>query len=148
MKKGIIIVVAIILALSIGIFLLINAIAPETYSSARDECESFLEDNRGDIEQIASDLLNKQMDIYGHYKERYYSYVPREDYVIFDIDAQGMLGGQYWSLIYTRNGVLYGETEEYLYQETDGNNIVRGERLDEHWWYLWRDYDGTEESFR
>ncbi len=148
MKKGIIATVTIILTVLICIFLLFNALAPETYSSAKDECESFLENNREDLEEIAVDLLIKQMDISGHYKERYYSYNLREDYVEFNIDAQGMLGGQYWSLIYTRNGVLFGETEEYLYEQTDGNNIIRGEKLDEHWWYLWKDYDGTEESFQ
>lgn len=148
MTKSIIAIITTILALLVCIFGLFNFFAPETYSSAKDDCESFLENNRGDMEEIANCLLDKKMDIDGYYKERYYSYVLREDYVAFNIDSQGMLGGQYWSLIYTRNGVLYGETEEYLYQETDGNNIVRGERLDEHWWYLWRDYDGTEESFR
>ena len=70
-----------------------------------------------------------------------------EGFVSFDIDAQGFLGGQYRELVYTKDGTFYYETDSYLYEETNGNNIVRAERINEHWWYLWNDYDGTEGSY-
>ena len=84
----------------------------------------------------------------GHFKNYYYSCHSEDGSVSFDIDAQGFLGGQYWNLVYTKDGTFYGETESYLYEETNGNNIVRAEKINEHWWYLWTDYDGTERSYQ
>ena len=49
---------------------------------------------------------------------------------------------------YCIDGTFYCETESYLYKETNGNNIVKAERINEHWWYLWTDYDGTERSYQ
>lgn len=59
-----------------------------------------------------------------------------------------MLGGQYWELVYTKDGTLWGETDVYFNEEENGNNIVKAERLNGNWWYFWTDYDGTERSFQ
>ena len=98
------------------------------------------------MEQIAVDSLKTNNS--GDFRDYFYSCYQEEGFVKFDIDAQGFLGGQYWELVYTEDGTLYGESESYLYEETNGNNIVRAEKINEHWWYLWTDYDGTERSYQ
>ena len=72
----------------------------------------------------------------------------KEGTVEFNIDAQGMLGGQYWSPVYTVNGSLYGETEKFFNKDKKRNDIVGAEKLQGNWWYLWRDYDGTDKSYQ
>ena len=149
-KKNIVITVCILIgfALVIGFCFSIYANRPKTFSEAKALCEKFLEKNRADMEAIATDALNSQTDISGHYKKHYYSYNSDERLVTFDIGAQGMLGGQYWNLAYSEDGTLYGETEEYIYKETNGNNIVRAKRINKNWWYIWTDYDGTKKSYQ
>ena len=135
-----IVVVAILI---IGVSWLLNVIIPKIYSSAKKQCQRVLKKHQAQMEEVAVDALESGKDISGEYLDYYYSCDSDEEYVEFDIDAQGMLGGQYWGLVYTEDGTLWGETEEYLYEEALGNNIMRAERIDEHWWFLWTDYDGT-----
>ena len=98
------------------------------------------------MEQIAVDsLLTNNSGDFGDY---FYSCYQEEGFVKFDIDSQGFLGGQYWELVYTQDGTFYGETESYTHEETNGNNIVRAEKINEHWWCLWTDYDGTGRSYQ
>jgi len=131
-----------------GLVFFTNAITPETYGSAKKECEKVLDKYQIEMRKIAIDSLKSGKNASGEYKEYYYSCYPDEGFVKFDIDAQGMLGGQYWELVYTQDGTFYDETESYLQKETNGNNIVRAEKINEHWWYLWTDYDGTERSYQ
>ena len=98
------------------------------------------------MEQIAVDSLKTNNS--GDFRDYFYSCYQEEGFVKFDIDAQGFLGGQYWELVYTQDGTFYGEADSYLHEETEGNNIVRGEKINEHWWYLWTDYDGTDRSYK
>ncbi len=132
----------------VGLWLSINSIIPKTYSSAKKECEKVLDKYQVQMEEIAVDSLKSGKSVSGDFKEYFYSCYIEEGFVSFDIDAQGFLGGQYWELVYTKDGTFYGETESYLYKETNGNNIVRAEKINEHWWYLWTDYDGTERSYQ
>ena len=100
------------------------------------------------MEEISNDLLKSRKNEHGNFNEWFYICYPEENFVKFELDGQSMLGGQYWDLVYTNDGTFYGETESYLYEETNGNNIVRAEKINEHWWYLWTDYDGTERSYQ
>ena len=150
-KKIVVISVSCIIVFAVivvGLYFLINSILPKTYSSAKKECEKVLDKYQIQMEEIAIDSLKSGKSVSGDFKEYYYSCYIEEGLVSFDIDAQGFLGGQYWELVYTQNGTLYGETESYLHKETNGNNIVRAEKINEHWWYLWIDYDGTERSYQ
>lgn len=124
-----------------------KSLQPKTYSTAKEVCEDYLADNRDRLEQIAQDLLDEGESGSGYYQNRYYSYNAKNSFVVFDVDGQGMLGGQYWQLVYSKNGKYYGKTDTYLFREEKGNNIVRAERLDDYWWYRWTDYDGTDRSF-
>ena len=150
-KKNVLISVICVLVfavITVGLYFLINSILPKTFSSAKSECVKVLEKYQTDMEQIAVDCLLSNENVSGHFNNFYYGCHIEEGFVAFDIDAQGFLGGQYWELVYTKDGIFYGETESYLYEETNGNNIVRAERINEHWWYLWTDYDGTERSYQ
>jgi len=148
-KKIIVISVSCIIVfavIAVGLYFLINSILPKTYSSAKKECEKVLDKYQVQMEEIAVDSLKTNNS--GDFRDYFYSCYQEEGFVKFDIDAQGFLGGQYWELVYTEDGTLYGEPESYLYEETNGNNIVRAEKINEHWWYLWTDYDGTERSYQ
>ena len=150
-KKIVVISVSCIIVfvvITVGLYFLINCILPKTYSSAKKECEKVLDKYQIQMEEIAVDSLKSGKSVSGDFKEYYYSCYIEEGLVSFDIDAQGFLGGQYWELVYTEDGTLCGEPESYLYEETYGNNIVRAEKINGHWWYLWMDYDGTDRSFR
>ncbi len=139
--------IAVFAIISIGLWFLIRSLLPKTYHSAKEQCEKVLDQYQGEMEKIAVDSLESANNASGKFKE--YSYICHkgDGLVVFSIDAQGMLGGQYWDLVYTEDGTFGGQTESYLEQDTMGNDIIRGEKLDEHWWYLWTDYDGTERSF-
>ena len=134
--------------ITVGLYFLINSILPKTFSSAKNECVNVLEKHQTEMEQIAVDSLESSKNVSGHFKEYYYSCHIEEGFISFDIDAQGFLGGQYWELVYTKDGTFYGEADSYLHEETEGNNIVRAEKINEHWWYLWTDYDGTDRSYK
>ncbi|MBP3300456.1 MAG: hypothetical protein J6M34_03010 [Clostridia bacterium] len=149
MKKRIVACVLITaVVLFLGIFLLCRALIPKTYETAKEECVRFLNDNRDEMEEIAVNLLAEERVAFGQFGERAYSYTPADNFVEFEVDGQGMLGGQYWSLIYTKDGSFHGNAETYLWEEPLGNNVYRAEKLTGNWWYLWSDYDGTERSFQ
>ena len=80
------------------------------------------------------------------YKKAYeIKYDEIEDAVNFEIGSQGMLGGQYWRLVYTEKGNYRGEIEKYTYYEKNGNNIAFAEKISENWYFYWIDYDGRED---
>ena len=148
--KKVLILVAVILAvvatLLVGFSLLLDAITPKTYTTAKTECENVLEEHRVQLEECALDALNKEKAFFDKCLDYDYIGYPDVGYVVFSIDAQGMLGGQYWELVYTQDGTYYNQTETYQREETSGNNVTKAERLDDHWWYVWTDYDGTDRS--
>lgn len=130
-----------------GLWFLLRTTAPKTYSTAKEECENFLNRYQAEMEQIATEALQSEQECSGEFRKHFYrSY--KDGYVSFDIDAQGMLGGQYWELVYTKDGKFGTETETFLHTEPNGNNIVRAEKINDHWWYHWTDYDGTKRSYQ
>ncbi len=143
-----IVCISVVIALVIGAISLNNALKPKTYSTAKNICGKILEKNEAQMTEIAVNALKQQDDVSGDYKEYSYHSDKQEQTVKFCIDGQGMLGGQSWDLVYSEKGTLYGENEEYIFKENaQGNNIIKAEKINEHWWYLWTDYDGTERSY-
>ncbi len=140
--------IAVLAIILIGTVIFLDLFIPKAYSVAKTESVEILEDNQLKFEECAVASLNGEKDVAGNRIEYTYSAYRDEGYVVFEIDSQGMLGGQYWDLVYTQDGTFYGESEAYLYKETGGNNIIKAERLNEHWWFRWIDYDGDERSFR
>ena len=76
--------------------------------------------------------------------------------ITFNMDAQGMLGGQYWGIYYTsddspawlfdaiefRSRLFEGPGEgSYYYQ--DGNNFYATARIEKHWYFYYMDFDGN-----
>ena len=147
-KRNAIVVTCIIvgLAVMIGVFSVFQGLKPKTYSAAKLQSARVLDAYQSQMEELAVNALKSEDNIPGKFRDFSYHCNRDEGYVQFDIDAQGMLGGQYWALIYSQDGNYYGETESYRYEETDGNNIVRAEKLNAHWWFHWIDYDGTDRS--
>lgn len=124
---------------------------PKDYSEAFKMCTRILSQNKEEMTSIALNTLNGELTASnyssGKYKDYSYTMTDKREFVQFDIGGQGMLGGQYWSLLYCPNGLYMGESKSYYYKETNGgNNILKAERIDEHWWFLWTDYDGTNTS--
>lgn len=143
-----IICVAVITFATVGLGFFIDSIIPKTYSSAKKECEKILNKYQVQMEEIAVNSLKSSRNVSGNFKEYFYSSYKKDGYVKFDISEQGMLGGQYWDLVYTADGTFNGETKSFLYKQTSGNDIIRAEKINEHWWYLWTDYDGTKRSYK
>ena len=82
-----------------------------------------------------------------------FSVVETSDIITFDYGAQGMLGGQYWGIIFSSDDIprfdtsistlTESETEGfYFWKEPDGNNICALERIAENWFFYYLDYDG------
>lgn len=148
-----IVFISVIAVLIGGFFILKAVLKPETYSSAKSDCVKVLNKNRAELDEFAEKLLAETpQSLAGEYPKTPYEsfndyncYVTNRHEAVFDIGAQGMLGGQYWSLVYTADGTYRGQSDAY-YEVWDGNNIIKAEHIDGNWWYLWEDYDATEYS--
>ena len=123
-----------------------TAFGEHTYQSAKDSSESFLKHNQEELKNIAQETLKNKRPSMNEYKKAYeIKYDEIEDAVNFEIGSQGMLGGQYWRLVYTEKGNYRGEIEKYIYYEKNGNNIAFAEKISENWYFYWIDYDGRED---
>ena len=123
-----------------------TAIREHTYQSAKDFSESFLKHNQEELENIAQETLKTKQTSMNEYKKAYeIKYDENEEAVDFEIGSQGMIGGQYWRLVYTEKGNYRGESEKYTYYEENGNNIAFAEKISENWYFYWIDYDGRED---
>lgn len=138
-KRIIGIVVAAALIVLIGVFV-VNSL-PRSYSGALKTCGRVLSRNEEEMTLLARNVLDSELTASNYSSGKYkdYSYTMPDDrkYVRFDIGAQGMLGGQYWSLVYCPDGEFCEESEAYFYREIGGgNNITKAERIDGHWWFF------------
>ena len=66
----------------------------------------------------------------------------KTEYIKLDLDSQGMLGGQYYGLIYTKESkeklIIYDEKEE----TKKGNNVFIRQKIKDNWYFYYEDYDG------
>ena len=149
-KKHVIWIVVLAAVIALGAWG-IHSGMPKTYSSAKKQCVRLLRWYKGDMER-AAEWTYTQTPTGSNYtsgkcRGMYYVRYLSDQTVRFDVGGQGMLGGQHWHLVYTPDGTLYGQDEVYEYRETDGgNNITKAEKIDENWWFLWVDFDGTKYS--
>ncbi|MBR7133317.1 MAG: hypothetical protein IKD04_07265 [Clostridia bacterium] len=148
-KKVIVFVFFSLIVIAIAGLVLSNSFTTfgeHTYQSAKDFSEAFLKHNQKELECIAQDILKDKQTSISEYKIAYeIKYDEHEEAVNFEIGSQGMLGGQYWRLVYTEKGNYRGKTEKYTYYEEDGNNIAFAEKINENWYFYWIDYDGRED---
>lgn len=140
--------------LSTLVLVLIRPFEPENYESAKKAVGRFLASNEEALEEIAIRHLESDPEAAAAYKAaKSIAYSDYENAVVFDIDAQGMLGGQYWYLFYTADGHYTGqaaqqyfpENKRYVYEQENGNNIMAVEHLHGNWFFAWMDYDGRED---
>jgi len=133
------------------------------FITAVENCDKFLSNNIDDLTQIANRVLStksveRDVKIKGVFRPiRYISYyngtnypeyydMAKEEYVSIDLDAQGMLGGQYWGLLYIPENSYHGEEDIYIWDEKkergEGNNIMIRGKLRDNWFFYYDDYDG------
>lgn len=120
------------------------------FDKAKKESTSFLNNNIKELQNISNELLETKDSkkyknkIYVHYKNS-----GEKEYIQFDINSQGMLGGQYWGIIYSPNDDLLDEKISYIYNEQEetgkGNNIFIKEKIQDNWYFYYDDYDGKVE---
>lgn len=116
------------------------------YEEIKADTVSFLEANQTSMEAAALKTIEEAVPAENLFEGiSYIRYDASNGYVVFAMDAQGMLGGQYWSLVYAPNGTYMGEAQTYLWHEAEGNNLQIAEKIHDNWFFLWEDYDGRED---
>lgn len=116
------------------------------FDKAKKDAINFLNNNITELQSISNEILESKNSkkyknkIYTNYKNS-----GEKEYIQFDIDSQGMLGGQYWGIIYSPNDDLLGEETRFIYNEQEetgkGNNIFIKEKIKDNWYFYYDDYD-------
>lgn len=124
---------------------------PNDYNHTRDECISIFQNNKESLSSIAEKAIEQKSDKdLSFSKVSSISYNDNYDglYVDFSVDAQGMLGGQYWGIIYSPSdefpnwaNKLYNKIG--FYKEESDNNRFFCERIESNWFFYYLDYDGN-----
>lgn len=126
------------------------------FNSAKEETTLYLKENKKELENIADELYKSKTTQNNPYKNvsyvSYHNYpknnnsLENTEYIIFDLDSQGMLGGQYYGLIYSKNKNIYNGNSLAIYDENketgNGNNIEIRKKIDNNWFFYYDDYDG------
>lgn len=158
-KKAWIIVLIEILLVLVVIFLIIlfsnlslkNKFNKFDYVSAKTNSIKYLNKNEEQLKELVDELYESKSSKEDPYKEiSYASYCHRNDldfedkkeYIIISLDTQGILGGQYYGLIYSEETVedliVYDE-----YKETgNGNNKFIRQKIRGNWYFYYDDFDG------
>ena len=122
------------------------------YNNAKEIAIKYLNQNEYELKRIVDELYESKSSMKMPYEGiRYAAYNCFNDfdfkleteYIQFDLDAQGTLGGQYYGLIYsevnTEDLIVYDE-----YKETrSGNNIFIRKKIKDHWYFYYNDFDGN-----
>ena len=117
------------------------------YENAKTTTIRYLNTNEKELKKIVDELYNNKSSVEkplkkiiyaSYYYDDYFNFKKEEEYVKLDIDAKGMLGGQYYGLIYSKNN-----NEELIKnKETRGNNIFIRQKIKDNWYFYYNDYDG------
>lgn len=150
MKKTVLIycaAVAVVLLCLIGI-LLLPLLGRMDFEESREMSLTFLEENRQALEAGCAELMEKQTGgLVAEHACSWQEDPEGHEYVSVDVDAQGMMGGQYWGLYYcpeetmTGDGYLPDWTALPMAVELDGSVFIR-ESLGQGWYFWYDDYDG------
>lgn len=156
MKKKIIITFTIqISIIFIGILLIALAINKSwkkefdrfDYDKAKKTTIKYLNKNEEQLKTIVDELSENKSSIEnpienikdaGYHNSSNFNFKNNEEYIKFNIDAQGMIGGQYYGLIYSKNN----EEELIKNQDLHGNNIFIRQKIKDNWYFYYDDYDG------
>ncbi len=149
-KKKIIVLSSVILFILISItilFLYKGSNSNGDYERAKKETLSFLDENIKQLEELSKESLSKKYSEMQTFKtkEYYFDENNGKEYIVININAQGMLGGQYWYLLYCEDDFLDGKNI-YIYDEYketgSGNNIFIVEKIKDNWYFYYQDWDG------
>lgn len=150
MKKGLfytILCIAIIICTTIITIILISKSTKFklNYTNSKKEAISILNRNKEKISDIAKTVYNTKESINNPIDNiTYVSYSDsnhiNKEYIQFDIDTRGMLGGQYYGLIYSNDDIIDGNIKKI--HEKNGNNTFIYEKIEDNWYFYYFDYDG------
>lgn len=150
MKKGLfytILCITIIICTTIITIILISKSTKFklNYTNSKKEAISILNRNKEKISDIAKTVYNTKESINNPIDNiTYVSYSDsnhiNKEYVQFDIDTRGMLGGQYYGLIYSNDDIIDGNIKKI--HEKNGNNTFIYEKIEDNWYFYYFDYDG------
>lgn len=121
------------------------------YNEAKEYTIKYLNKNKNQLEIVVNELNKSKLSLKYPIKDisyASYNYLTdfdfdnKTEYIIFDLNSQGILGGQYYGLIYTKNNkldlIIYDE-----YKETGtGNNIFIREKVKDNWYFYYDDFNG------
>lgn len=154
MKKGLIIyIISVTVILLLGIIMITIMTSESTfdYKTAKAKAEKYLNKNEKELTQLVNELYESKTSKKDSIKGiSYASYNNNDDldfknkteYIKIDLDSQGMLGRQYYGLIYTKkskeNLIIYDERKETV----KGNNIFIRQKIKDNWYFYYEDYDG------
>lgn len=153
-KKKIIIILFVIIVLisSIGFISYNNILKEYNYNDAKKQCIKLLNKNISEfvnLSEKAIDSNSTNINKYKKYNYKLYHDKNNKEYVKFNIDSQGMLGGQYWGIIYSPNDDYLDEENKKVYNESEerdnGNNVIIYEKIRENWYFFYEDYDGRKD---
>ena len=120
------------------------------YDKALKTTTKFLNENENELKTIVDKLYESKSLIQNPLKnienssyeyDKYFDYKNEIEYIKFDIDAQGITGGQSYGIIYSKDNnedlIIYDEIERKT-----GNNIFIRKRIKDNWYFYYDDYDG------
>lgn len=120
------------------------------YGKARRDSIQFLNANIKDLKVILDKDSIGNVKECSKYKKIEYCFSNSnyngKEYVDFEVNSQGFLGGQYWGIIYSKNDDIIGHNKIEIYDqymdEGTGNNILITEKIKKNWYFYFIDYDG------
>lgn len=136
-------------------FVLLTAcsIGRKDYGAAKADCIEFFQNNQESLTHTFEKAAVLRTGESVTYQNHTISSVVKgynKRYALLEYDAQGMLGGQYWGIYYSSDNSFcdeYGTTvfdeDRRYYKEADGNNFFATERITEHYFFFYQDYDGN-----
>ena len=151
-KKGIIYVLTCILIVILSLILAVCLINKKlknkefNYDSSMKKSISILHNNKTQLSELGKTVYDNKNSIKNPIDEVSFvsysssNYIDKE-YVQFDIGGQGMLGGQYYGIIYSKEDIIEGKKRKVYHEEHD-NNIFIYEKIENNWYFYYFDYDG------
>ena len=121
------------------------------YNSAKQITVEYLNKNEKNLNKVVNELYenknskNNPLKNIGFASYDYlsdFNFKEKTEYIIFNFDGQGALGGQYYGLIYSfsedQDLIIYDEYKE----KNNGNNIFVRQKIKDNWYFYYDDFDG------
>lgn len=122
------------------------------YYSAKEETINYLNKNETKLTKLVNEIYESKLskknplegiDLAAYKYSKDFNFINESEYVQLDINSQGMLGGQYYGLIYSKKSerdiIIYDENKE----TKNGNNYFIRQKISNNWYFYYDDYDGS-----